>query len=280
MSLVNTVNGKQCKLPASTLIPVEQRSSVGRIAAVPTRRERQREATYDEIVRVSADLLAEGADLSLRAVATRMGMTAPALYRYVANYQELVDLVAFELDKAATAQWQRDAERYPADDPAARLTVACCSFRRWALAKPAEFALVFANPVAANDSVRRELLTVSTSGRYLTDLVYQVWEQVRFPYPALDELDPVVRESVLDPLIPAESDHIAEEDRGLLWVYMRSWSALYGVVTLESTGHCDPRIIASGALFRSTLVDLLPMIGMQDDRERLTAIVDEELARA
>ena len=60
----------------------------------PTRRERQREATYDEIVRVSADLLDEGAELSLRAVATRMGMTAPALYRYVANYQELIDLVA------------------------------------------------------------------------------------------------------------------------------------------------------------------------------------------
>ena len=31
----------------------------------PTRRERQREATYDEIVRASRTLLAEGAELSL-----------------------------------------------------------------------------------------------------------------------------------------------------------------------------------------------------------------------
>ena len=57
--------------------------------SVLSRREKQREATYDEIVRASRELLAEGAELSLRAVAAKMGMTAPALYRYVASYQEL-----------------------------------------------------------------------------------------------------------------------------------------------------------------------------------------------
>jgi AcrR family transcriptional regulator len=83
------------------------------------RRERQREATYAEIVAASRSLLAEGADLSLRAVASRIGMTAPGLYRYVTSYQDLVDLVAFEIDKAATAQFAAVAEKYPADDPAA-----------------------------------------------------------------------------------------------------------------------------------------------------------------
>lgn len=243
-----------------------------------TRRERQREATYDEIVSVASALLAEGEDLSLRAVAARMGMTAPALYRYVANYQQLVDLVAFELDKAATATWAEAASRFPESDPAARLAVACARFRSWALASPREFALVFANPIAEEDTERRELLTVSTSGRYFTDLLWQIWEQTHFDYPRLEELHPVVRDAVLDPLIPAESGHIAPEERGILWVYMRSWSALYGVVTLESTGHCDPRVIASGQLFRSTVLDWLGPLGLGDDRERLTAILDEEIA--
>ena len=205
-------------------------------------------------------------------------MTAPALYRYVANYQQLVDLVAFELDKAATAEWATAAERFPEDDPAARLTVACVRFRNWALTKPREFALVFANPIAEADSQRRELLTVSTSGHYFTDLLWQVWDQRRFPYPALDELDPVIREAVLEPLIPAKAEHIPSEDRGLLWIYMRAWSALYGVVTLESTGHCDPRVIASGQLFRATLLDWFDPLGLGEDRERLLAIMDEELA--
>ena len=249
------------------------------LRAPATRRERQREATYDEIVEVAARLLDEGADLSLRAVAAGMGMTAPALYRYVASYQQLVDLVAFELDKAATATWAEAAERFPEDDPAARLAVACTRFRQWALAKPREFALVFANPVAEADTERRDLLTLSTSGHYFTDLLWQIWEIYQFPYPALDDLDPVIRASVLDPLIPAKADHIPPEDRGLLWIYMRAWSALYGVVTLESTGHCDPRVIESGQLFRATLLDWLEPLGLGHERQRITAILDEELAR-
>ena len=253
---------------------------MGHLRAPVTRRERQRQATYDEIVQVSCALLDEGADLSLRAVAGRMGMTAPALYRYVANYQELVDLVAFEVDKAATASWRVAVERFPADDPAARLIVACACFRRWALSKPREFALVFANPVAEADSERRDLLTVSTSGRYFTDLLGEIWQKYRFAIPALDELAPVVRDAVLDPLIPAGTDHIAREDRGLLWIYMRAWSALYGVVTLESTGHCDPRVIGSGQLFRAVVDDWIGPLGLGAERTRLLAILDEELAAA
>jgi AcrR family transcriptional regulator len=252
---------------------------VGHVIKVPTRRERQREQTYVDIVNAARELLAEGAELSLRAVAARMGMTAPALYRYVANYQELVDLVAFELDKAATEEFAVRAEAYPADDPAARLTAACVGFRRWALERPREFALVFANPIVDVDKTeRREMLTVTTSGHYFTDLLYEVWQQTKHPIPSLDELEPAVRDAVLEPLIPAKFEHIPREDRGLLWLYMQSWSALYGVVTLESTGHCDPRVIAGASLFRATMLGRLAPHGLEDQRERLIEIMDKELA--
>lgn len=243
------------------------------------RRERQREATYAEIVQASRELLAEGADLSLRAVATRIGMTAPALYRYVGSYQELVDLVAFELDKAATAEFAAVAEAYPANDPAARLTAACVGFRRWALAHPREYQLCFLNPFS-DASDRRELLTVWTSGHYFTDLLWQIWEVYQYPFPSLDELAPEVREAVLDPLIPAKAERVPEEDRGLLWLWMRAWSALYGVLTLEVSGHCDPRVLQAGALFRATLVDWMEPLGLTAERERLVRILDEELARS
>jgi len=163
-----------------------------------TRRERQREATFEEIVRVSRDLLAEGAELSLRAVAARMGMTAPALYRYVGNYQELVDLVAFEIDKAATELFAAAAETQPADDAAARLVCASVAFRQWALANTREFSLVFANPVADSSCVRRELLTISSSGHLFTDLLHDLWVQKGYPIPTLDALPPTVAEAVRD----------------------------------------------------------------------------------
>ena len=245
----------------------------------PTRRERQREATYAEIVQVSRDLLAEGAELSLRAVAGRMGVTAPALYRYVANYQELVDLVAFEIDKAATEGFRAATETQPENDPAARLLCASVAFRRWALGSPREFSLVFANPVADGACVRRDLLTSATSGHFFNALLIQVWEHQRFPHPELSELDPAVAQALEDPLYPIDLSLVPEGHRGLLWVFMNAWAALYGVVTLEVFGHLDPRIIESGAIFAAMVHEWMPRLGMDAEQERLRALLASELAR-
>src|SRR4051794_17886859 len=158
-------------------------------AAVPplTRRERQREATYDEITRASRALLAEGAELSLRAVAGRMGVTAPALYRYVASYQELVDLVAFEIDKAATETFAAAADAMPEDDHAGRLVASVTEFRMWALGNPREFSLAFTNPIADAACVRRELHTSAHSGHLMTGQMRALWEHNHHPIPSLDE---------------------------------------------------------------------------------------------
>jgi AcrR family transcriptional regulator len=246
---------------------------------VQTRREKQREATYDEIVRVSSDLLAEGAELSLRAVAARMGMTAPALYRYVASYQELVDLVAFEIDKAATVQFAAAADALPESDPAGRLVASATEFRMWALANPREFGLVFANPVADANCIRREMLTLASSGHLMTGQMRALWEHNHHPIPSLDELPASVREAVLDPLIPAKVDDLAPEDRGLAWLYMQGWTVLYGVVALEVFGHMDPRVIESGEMFVEAVRGFAPKLGLEDDVERLVALIRARIAR-
>ena len=245
----------------------------------PTRRERQREATYAEIVSVSRALLAEGAELSLRAVAARMGMTAPALYRYVASYQELVDLVAFEIDKAATVDFRAAAARQPEDDPAGQLLCASVAFRRWALESPREFSLVFANPVAVGACVRRELLTSATSGHFFNALLVRVWEKYRFPHPQLSEVEPAVAQALEEPLFPIDLELLPEGHRGLLWVFMNAWAALYGVVTLEVFGHLDPRIIESGAIFSAMVHEWMSRLGMDADQERLRALLASELGR-
>lgn len=243
------------------------------VDAATTRRSRQREATFAEIVEAARALLAEGEELSLRAVAARMGLTAPALYRYVASYQELVDLVAYEIDRTATEGFAAAAETHPADDPAARLCASVTAFRQWALATPREFTLAFANPVAESSCSRRELVTTSSSALLFTDQLRAIWEQRRFPVPALGDLPPAVREAVLDPLIPAKTDGLAEADRGLLWIYMQGWTRLYGVVALEVVGHLDPRVIESGEMFVLAILDFLPTLGLADERPRLEAII-------
>ena len=249
------------------------------MTAVPTtRRERQREATYAEIVATSIALLREREDLSLRAVAQRMGMTAPALYRYVASYQELVDLVAFEVDREATERFRAAADELPEDDVAGRLCVSAVEFRQWAHGSPREFGLVFANPIADSACIRRDALTLSSSGHLFTGQIRAIWEQRHFPVPSVSDLPPAAQQAVLDPVIPAESQGIALEDRGLMWVYMQGWTQLYGVVTLEVFGHMDPRLVESGDLFVDTMLRFAPRIGLEADVPRLESLIRERIA--
>lgn len=244
-----------------------------------TRRERQREATYAEIVATSIALLREREDLSLRAVAQRMGMTAPALYRYVASYQELVDLVAFEIDREATERFRAAADQLPEDDVAGRLCLSSTEFRQWAHESPREFGLVFANPIADTACIRRETLTLSSSGHLFTGQIRAIWERYGFDLPAVADLPPAAQEAVLDPVIPAESEGIDEADRGLLWVYMQGWTQLYGVVTLEVFGHMDPRLVESGDLFVDTMLRFAPRIGLGPEVDRLETLIRGRITR-
>jgi AcrR family transcriptional regulator len=250
------------------------------VTEILTRRERQREATFEEIVSHSRALLRDGQELSLRALAARMGMTAPALYRYVASYQELVDLVAFEIDRSATEEFREAAATQPEDDVAGQLICATVAFRRWALRDKAEFSLAFANPIADSACVRRELFTAATSGHYFNGLLLALWEQNRFPYPTLDELDPQVAEALEDPIFPADVSQIPLADRGLLWVFQQAWATLYGTVTLEVFGHMDPRVIESGALFEQMLHGWMPRLGLDDPEGRYAALLHAEINRS
>ena len=58
----------------------------------PSRRDRLRAATIDEIIQTARQLLVKDGPeaVSLRAIAREMGMTAPGLYRYFGNHEELV----------------------------------------------------------------------------------------------------------------------------------------------------------------------------------------------
>lgn len=246
-----------------------------------TRRERQRQATLEEIVAVSRALLTEPGGLSLRAVAQRMGMTAPALYRYVGSYQDLVDLVAFQIDSDATDRFAEAAAVQPADDVAAQLISAGIEFRAWAHDSKAEFSLVFANSVTEGSCIRREQIEQARSGRFFNALLFRLWEDYRFPYPSLEDLDPDVAESLEDLIIPGDVADLPREMRGLLWLFTRAWVALYGTVTLEVFGHLDPRLIESGAVFRAMLEDQAANLGLTDEMPRLRPLIAERMgARA
>jgi len=93
-------------------------------------------------------LQTDGANLSLRAVARDMGMVSSAIYRYFASRDELLTALILDaynalgesVEKADGAVTDRDQLRI-------RWLAGARSIRQWALANPAEYALIFGTPV-------------------------------------------------------------------------------------------------------------------------------------
>lgn len=99
--------------------------------------------SIDAIVRAAADLLeANGpAGLSMQAVAARVGVRAPSLYKHVAGRAALVRLVAE--DAAREIGRRVDAAAPPGMPPRAALGAAGRALRSFGRERPSAFRLVF-----------------------------------------------------------------------------------------------------------------------------------------
>lgn len=104
--------------------------------------------SLDEIVDAARDLLeADGADgLSMRAVADRVGVRAPSLYKRVRSRDDLLRLVAESAVDELAERLDAVATANAGADPVARLTDLGRALRRFAHERPAAYRLIFAPP--------------------------------------------------------------------------------------------------------------------------------------
>ncbi|MFE9020833.1 TetR/AcrR family transcriptional regulator [Streptomyces sp. NPDC007808] len=263
-----------------------------------SRRERLRQSTLDEIVQVGRSLLHEGREVTLRAVASEMGFTAPALYRYVGNVAALNQLLSNDIFAEIVREMAATAEPYGDDDPAAQMVAAATAFRCWALRHSDEFQLVF-----HTNSLSGEHVTRSEGGRtrhplapsgaqgtfegvqrfaeFFGGIFVRLSQQRPFPVPPSDELDDAFA-AVHSPGGDGRPDLVGllgKDGLGLMWLFELSWAQLYGIVTLEVFGHIRPQLVDSGALFTAVMREIGSRAGMADDWDRLAEISREVAAR-
>jgi AcrR family transcriptional regulator len=112
-------------------------------------RARVRAEMTDEIKEAARrQLAAEGANLSLRAIARELGMVSSALYRYFASRDDLLTALIIDAYNAfGEAGEQADAAVTARGDLAGRWLAVTHAWRDWALAHPAEYALIHGSPV-------------------------------------------------------------------------------------------------------------------------------------
>jgi AcrR family transcriptional regulator len=116
---------------------------------MPTTRAQRREDVTARVLEIGRGHLAEhgAAGLSLRAVTRDLGMVSSAVYRYVANRDELLTLLLVDA-YGAQADAVELAVEAVADQPwHVRLLAGAHAFRAWAVAEPSRYALLYGSPV-------------------------------------------------------------------------------------------------------------------------------------
>jgi AcrR family transcriptional regulator len=222
----------------------------------PSRRDRLRAATIDEIIQTARQLLVKDGPeaVSLRAIAREMGMTAPGLYRYFGSYEELHRYLCANIFTELGADIHRaiEAATAPSEDPHAKLTVkmvaACREFRRWALTHKDEFALVFGVPLPGLDDGRYDIAdecALAFAGTFFT-LFLELWHKVPF-----DQLSRY--RDALGTSIPL----------GAVMIFLRCWTVLYGAVAMEVFGHLRFALEDPAPMFEITLGDLATLVGLR-----------------
>jgi AcrR family transcriptional regulator len=112
-------------------------------------RQARRDDVTARIVRLGRAHLAEhgAAALSLRAVTRDLGLVSSAVYRYVANRDELLTLLLVDAYTELADAVDTTVSAASGQPWAARILRAAHAVREWALREPARYALLYGSPV-------------------------------------------------------------------------------------------------------------------------------------
>jgi AcrR family transcriptional regulator len=202
----------------------------------PSRRERVRASTLAEIKGAALDLMRErgSTQIHFADIARTMGMTAPALYRYFADRDDLLTVLIRDAYNDLADALAASVTRVPDADSWGQLKAGMAAYRAWALNQPERFALIFGLPIPGF-AVRDESGTTEAAKRAMAVLESIVVNAYR-----RDSLKPSVVRSVapgLDACLAEMPDGgvtlTADSYQGVL----QAWIGVHGFVSLESCGH-------------------------------------------
>ncbi|ONI82163.1 TetR family transcriptional regulator [Saccharothrix sp. ALI-22-I] len=240
-----------------------------------TRRERLRAETERDIRRQARALLVEhGRDaVTLRAIARELGITAPALYRYYDSREDLLRKLAEDICTDLAAELNTKLQGIAEDDISAQVFVVCRGFRRWALAHPQEFTLVFAS---TEDALGRcgPNEDHSQVGDQFGRVFLEVAGRLIVGHPLPDEIGQNVPEGlhadlkafqrILLATVNARGVEVDEQVLTLGAVYhiTQSWVRIYGHVALEVFGRFPFAVTNPEPLFDSMLAEIMGGMGL------------------
>lgn len=207
------------------------------------RRAESRQRIEAQIVELGRrHLVTEGAaGLSLRAIARDLGMVSSAVYRYVASRDELLTLLLVDAYSELA-----DCVDRSRDDCApwyGQFRAMAHAARRWAVDKPASWALLYGTPVPGYRAPRER--TVGPGTRVVGALFDVIAAGI-----AAGDIPP--SETVVPEPLSSDFEALREEfsfsgDDGAVTKGFLSWAMLIGAISLEVFGQYGPDTLTEPA---------------------------------
>jgi AcrR family transcriptional regulator len=193
-------------------------------------RERYRQQVRDEIkTHAWTQVATAGASaLSLNAIAKQMGISGPALYRYYSSRDELITELILDAyrDLADACQTAVGTAR----TPTARLSAGADALRKWALAAPHRYLLIYGTPVPGY-AAPPETTAIAAS---IMNLLLAAFAELDGPAGR-----PAKAIATLDRHLATHRDWAAAvpgAPAGALRRALLFWTRLHGVLSLEVAG--------------------------------------------
>jgi AcrR family transcriptional regulator len=214
-------------------------------------RARVRAEMIDEIKAVARRHLAsDGADLSLRAVARDMGMVSSAIYLYFPSRDDLLTALIIEAYQALGDAVEAADAAVDRADLRGRWHAVCRAARTWALAHPAEYALLYGSPVPGYAAPVDTVLPAQRPPLTLLGILRDGVAAGRI-IPPDDDLPEPVR---------ADLAEIAPE--ALLARGMAGWTQLFGLISFDLFGRLDPVVPHRDAYFDHQTALMADLVGL------------------
>jgi AcrR family transcriptional regulator len=218
----------------------------------PDRRSRLRAWTREEIRAAALRQLAErGVEgISLNGIAKELGMTGPALYRYVASRDELLaDLVVDAWEELAEAV-VRAAEENAEASAAKRLGAIGLAYRAWATAQPHRYRLAVQTQLGSGELAPERVIPASQRGMAVILDAIEALPAARKPRTKL----PAELRAELDTWTERVGGH--QRPPAVLLRGVIFWSRLHGLVSLELDRHLASMQLNPELLYRTELAEL------------------------
>jgi len=223
-------------------------------------RARVRAEITQEILDAARRQLAEqgSASLSLRAVAREVGMVSSAVYRYFPSRDHLLTALIVDAYDSLGAAVERAAAKVPADELTGRWLAICERVRRWAIANPHEYALIYGSPVPG---YRAPEATIAPATRVALVLI-----QLLIDAQAAGALAPATLHNVPSAKMRTDLDRLAEAfvdvPEAVVVRALVAWSALFGLVSFELFGQFHNVIDANADFFTAGALELAAFVGL------------------